>query len=72
MSVDLEERPENPFPFDAGDKIMSLWMTTGSYVVVQSVGDYSFVGVVFGSPDWKVDGTEMVFGFNLNWEPYQP
>jgi hypothetical protein len=60
------------FPFKPGDKVSGSFMTTGSYVTVKSVGDFSFVGIVHGATDWQVDGTELVLGFNLDWEPYKP
>lgn len=59
-----------PFPFEVGDKITADWMSSGGYITIKSVGDWSFAGVVHGARDWKIDGTEIVLGFNLDWRRY--
>lgn len=58
-----------PFPFEPGDKITADWMT--GYITVKHVGEWSFAGIVHGAQDWRVDGTEIVLGFNLDWRPYR-
>lgn len=67
-----ENEPTVPdFPFKEGDRITGPFMTTGAYIRVKNVGEYSFIGVVYGAEDWQVDGTELVLGFNLDWERYR-
>jgi hypothetical protein len=72
MKFGTDPQPSPKFPYKTGQRITGSFMTTGSYVTVKSIGDFSFVGIVHGATDWQVDGTELVLGFNLDWEPYKP
>lgn len=65
-----EPRPLPEFPYLAGEKLTGAFMVPGSYVTVKTVGDWSFIGIVHGADAWQMDGTELVLGFNLDWERY--
>lgn len=70
MAFGQNEPTVPEFPFRAGDRITGPFMNPGGYVKVKNVGEYSFIGIVHGATDWQVDGTELVLGFNLDWERY--